>query len=70
MGEDVEMMHLVVSGMNTFCSMVDLDGACGAYHEDSPFVGSYRVIIFFTACMGGRGSYCISFLMYLVRFIL
>ena len=34
------------------------------------FVSSYRVIIFFMACIGGRDSYCISFLMYLVRFIL
>ena len=34
------------------------------------FVGSYRVIIFFMACMGGQGLYCISLLMYLVRFIL
>ena len=35
--EDVEMMHLVVMGTDTFHSMVDLDGACRADHEDSPF---------------------------------
>ena len=34
------------------------------------FVGSYRIIIFLMACIGGQGSYCISFLMYLVRYIL
>ena len=36
-GEDVEMMHPVVLGMDTFCLMVDLDGAFGVDHEDSPF---------------------------------
>ena len=59
--EVVEMMHLVGMGMDTFWSMVDLDSACRADNEDSPFVGSYRVIIFFMAYMGGQGSYCISF---------
>ena len=44
--EDVGMMHPVVSGTDTFCSMVDLDSACGADHKDNPFVDNYRVIIF------------------------
>ena len=51
--EDVEMMHPTVSRTDTFRSMVDLDSAWGADHDDSPFVGSYTVIIFFMACMGG-----------------
>ena len=45
--KDVAMTFLVVSGMVTSHSMVDLDSTCGAEHEDSPFCCSYEVIIFF-----------------------
>ena len=35
--ENMAMTLQVVSGMVTSSSMVDLDSACGAKHEDSPF---------------------------------
>ena len=35
--EDKVMMLPVALGMLTSRSMVDLDSACGAEHEDSPF---------------------------------
>ena len=44
--EDMGMMHPVVSGTDTFHLMVDLDSACGADHENNPFVDNYRVTIF------------------------
>ena len=46
-------------------SMVDLEGTYWADHENNPFVGSYRVIIFFMARMGSGDVGCIPFLMYL-----
>ena len=50
--ENMEMMHPVASEMDIFRSTVDLDSACRAEHDDSPFVGSYRVIIFFYGMYG------------------
>ena len=35
--KDVEMMHLVASGMDIFPLTGDLDSICWAGHENSPF---------------------------------
>ena len=53
--EDVGMMHPVVSGMDALHSMVDLDSACGAEHEDCPFLSVVVGLSFSCmAYMGGR----------------
>ena len=53
--EDMGMMHPVVSGMDTFGSIVDLDSACGADHEDSPFLlVVIRLSFSCMACIGSR----------------
>ena len=68
--EDKVMTLLVVSRMVTSRSMVDLDSAYGAEHEDTPFCCSYRVIILFWHVWVDEISYVFSFTMYLFRFFL
>ena len=69
--EDVWMMHLVVSGMDTFCSMVDLDSACRADNENSPFcrqLQGYHFLLWHAWVV--EISYVFSFVMYLVRYLI
>ena len=50
--EDVVMLPLVESGTVSSRLMNDVVFACGAKHEDSPFVYSYRVIILLYGMLG------------------
>ena len=60
--EDVVMLPPVDLGTVSSSLMSDVVFACGAEHEDNPFVYSYRVIILFMACLGNRDFLCIFFL--------
>ena len=66
------MMVLPVDmGTVSFRLMRDVMIACGAEHEDSPFLVIVIGLSFcLMACLGSRVSDVFPFIMYLVRFLL